>query len=135
MDREKKNFFQKRDEMCEDLHTKTINGCDLCPLGNSRCTEFTDHNQFIVKNYFDRNSNIKNSCEEEIPKMLNGSIRIVLTDERENEFNQSLDMEKELYYSEDDDTISVEAFRDFCITFIRAIGFHDSTIKEYFGEF
>lgn len=134
MDREE-YFHLKRDEMCNELHCQTVNGCDLCPLRNSKCNEFTDYNQFIVKNYFDRNSNIKNSCEEEIPKMLNGSIRIVLTDERENEFNQSLDMKKELYYSEDDDTISVEAFRDFCIAFIRAVGFQDFTIKEYFGEF
>ena len=125
--------------MCNELHSQTVNGCDLCPLRNSKCTEFTDYNQFRINDYFDRRTNREKSSEKEvrkeIPKMLNGSIRIVLTDERANEYNQSLDMEKELYYEEDDDTISVEAFRDFCIAFIRAVGFHDSTIKEYFGEF
>lgn len=64
-----------------------------------------------------------------------GSIHIWLNDNREDEFNESLDMEWPLYAQENDELMTIERWYRFAVAFARGMGFTEETIEEWFGRY
>ena len=64
-----------------------------------------------------------------------GEMRFVLEDDRDTNYNESVDITFALSGEDDDDEVmSIELYRDFCIRFAKAMGFADKTVDEYFGK-
>lgn len=66
-----------------------------------------------------------------------GYMRFEYEDDRESEFNESTDCTYALYGVDDDlcELMSIEKYWCFCRYFAAAMGFGESTIKEWFGEY
>lgn len=64
-----------------------------------------------------------------------GSIEFWLQDYRDTEFNESVDLIFKLYGEEDDEVLSIETFHDFCKRFAKAMGFVESTVDDWFGNY
>lgn len=64
-----------------------------------------------------------------------GSIEFWLRDDREIEYNESTDCTWQLYGEEDDELLSIEKYHDFCKRFAAAMGFVESTINDWFGDY
>lgn len=64
-----------------------------------------------------------------------GSIEFWLKDYRNTEFNESVDLTYELYGEEDDEVLSIEKFHSLCKCFAKAMGFAESTVDEWFGNY
>ena len=64
-----------------------------------------------------------------------GTLRICLDDYQENEWNESLDCEFALWGTESDETLTMEKYHMYCRHFAAALGFAESTINEWFGEY
>jgi len=65
-----------------------------------------------------------------------GTMRFELYDEREIPYNDSIDCTFTLYNDDDDDEIlSIEEYRELCVRFAAAMGFHNKTIAEWFGDY
>ena len=65
-----------------------------------------------------------------------GTLRIWYEDERETEFNESLELEWPLYLDDvDDELLSIEKIRYYAIAFARAQGFTEKTIEDWFGAY
>ena len=67
-------------------------------------------------------------------KKYRGSIEFSIYDDREDEFNQSVSLSKDLYYDEMDDLISIMEYKDYCIRFAKVVGWSDKLIEEVFKE-
>lgn len=64
-----------------------------------------------------------------------GEMRFVLDDDRDTEYNESVDITFTLSGEDsDDEVMSIELYRDLCIRFAKAMGFADKTVDEYFGK-
>ena len=63
-----------------------------------------------------------------------GSMEFWLRDNRDSEFNESVDCTWELYGEEDDEILSIEKYHDLYKCFAAAMGFTESTINEWFGS-
>ena len=64
-----------------------------------------------------------------------GSIEFWLRDDRDIEYNESVDCTWQLYGEEDSELLSIEKYYDFCKCFAAAMGFAESTINEWFGSY
>lgn len=66
-----------------------------------------------------------------------GYMRFDLDDDRETEFNESVDCTYALYGTDDDlcELMSIEKYWCLCRQFAAAMGFGESTIKEWFGDY
>ncbi len=63
-----------------------------------------------------------------------GSIEFWLRDDRDTEYNESIDCTWQLYGEGDDEILSIEKYHDLCKCFAAAMGFSESTINEWFGS-
>jgi len=63
-----------------------------------------------------------------------GSIEFWLRDDRDIEYNESVDCIWQLYGEEEDEILSIEKYHDLCKSFAAAMGFAESTINEWFGS-
>ena len=63
-----------------------------------------------------------------------GEMRFYLNDERDSEFNESVDCTFALYGKEYDEIMNIEKYWTFCRFFASAMGFPEEVIKKYFGE-
>lgn len=71
-------------------------------------------------------------------KMKNiGSMEFWLRDNREIEYNESIDCTFELYGTDDEmeEIMSIEKYWCLCRDFAAAMGFGEQTIAEWFGEY
>lgn len=64
-----------------------------------------------------------------------GSIEFWLRDDREIEYNESVDCIWQLYGEEDGEILSIEKYYDLCKCFAKAMGFAERTVNEWFGEY
>ena len=64
-----------------------------------------------------------------------GSIEFWLRDDRDIEYNESVDCTFELYGDDDSEILSIERYYDLCKRFAAAMGFAESTINEWFGSY
>ena len=66
-----------------------------------------------------------------------GSMEFWLKDYRETEFNESVDVTFELYGVDDElcELMSIEKYWCLCRDFAAAMGFSETTINEWFGEY
>lgn len=64
-----------------------------------------------------------------------GSIEFWLRDDRDIEYNESVDCTFELYGDDDSEILSIERYYDLCKCFAAAMGFAESTINEWFGSY
>ncbi len=64
-----------------------------------------------------------------------GSIEFWLRDDRDIEYNESVDCTWQLYGEENDELLSIEEYYDLCKCFAAAMGFTESTINEWFGSY
>ena len=62
-------------------------------------------------------------------------MRFSLVDDREDEFNESVDLSFDLYADPDDEIMSMETYHNYCKRFAAAMGFAQATIEEWFGEY
>ena len=63
-----------------------------------------------------------------------GYMRFDLDDDRDTEFNESVDCTYALYGIEDDEVMSIEKYWHLCRQFAAAMGFGESTIEKWFGR-
>ncbi len=64
-----------------------------------------------------------------------GEMRFVLDDNRDTEYNESVDITFTLAgKSDNDDIMPMELYRDLCIRFAKAMGYAEKTVDEYFGK-
>ena len=64
-----------------------------------------------------------------------GSFEMWLRDDRDIEFNESIDCTWQLYGEEEDEILSIEKYYYFCKSFAAAMGFQEATINDWFGNY
>ena len=64
-----------------------------------------------------------------------GRLEFNLTDYRETEFNESVELSYELWREEGSELLSIEDYHYFCTNFAKAMGFAQKTIDEWFGDY
>ena len=52
-----------------------------------------------------------------------------------NEYNQTCEMKKVWYTTDDDEVLTIENYYEFCKEFAAALGFCEKTIEEWFGSY
>ena len=63
-----------------------------------------------------------------------GALHFWLDDDRETEYNESIDLSYELYLEdEDDEILEIGRLVDYCMLFAKAMGFAEQTVEEAFG--
>lgn len=63
-----------------------------------------------------------------------GTLHFWLDDDREVEYNESIDLSYGLYLEdEDDEILEIGKFVDYCMLFAKAMGFAEQTVEEAFG--
>lgn len=63
-----------------------------------------------------------------------GSIEFWLRDDRDIQFNETLDCTFSLYGEDEDELLTIEQYWELCCRFAAAMGFNESTIEEWFGK-
>jgi hypothetical protein len=64
-----------------------------------------------------------------------GSIEFWLRDDRDSEYNESVDCTWQLYGDEEDEILSIENYHYYCKRFALAMGFAEDTVNEWFGKY
>lgn len=72
---------------------------------------------------------------EKEKKMRRGVLDITFYDDREDEWNCSMSLSKDIYYKEDGEALEIDKFYDACVGFLRAYGYSDKFIDENFGPY
>ena len=72
---------------------------------------------------------------EKEKKMRRGVLDITFYDDREDEWNCSISLSKDIYYKEDGEALEIDKFCDACVGFLRAYGYGDKFIEENFGPY
>ena len=63
-----------------------------------------------------------------------GSMEFWLRDDRDIQFNETLDCTFSLYGEDEDELLTIEQYWELCCRFAAAMGFNESTIEEWFGQ-
>lgn len=64
-----------------------------------------------------------------------GSIEFWLRDNRDYEYNESIDCTWELYGEEEDELLSIERYHELCKYFAKAMGYAEDTVDKWFGKY
>ena len=64
-----------------------------------------------------------------------GSFEIWLRDDRDSEYNESIDCTWQLYGEEEDEILSIEDYHYYCKRFALAMGFAEEAVDEWFGKY
>ena len=64
-----------------------------------------------------------------------GPIEFWLRDDRDSEYNESVDCTWQLYGDEEDEILSIENYHYYCKRFALAMGFAEDTVNEWFGKY
>lgn len=63
-----------------------------------------------------------------------GELRFVLSDNRDTEYNESVDCTFSLYGDIEGEALNIEDYWRYCRCFAAAMGFSEETINDWFGN-